>query len=475
MDAFFFGPGAFAGMRPPERRAVLIVKDAGCSQQFRKFIYQSLLFRSFFSMKETVLDVIVIGAGFAGLSASYHLKKYGLSHLVFERGKIGESWRSQRWDTFRLNSTNRLNVLPGMICDEEIAELFPAASAFVSSMEQYVSGCQLPVRENSKVISIKKSGEFFGVEVISNNLIDRYYCRQVVIASGAANEIKTPSFSKNISREIKQLHTSEFRNAGELPPGAVLVAGGAQSGVQIAADLLAGGRKVWLSTSKVARIPRWYRGKDIFYWLIDTKIYDTRAEEITDPIMLESRNPQVSGTGSGRDTVSFQLLAKKGAIILGKMDSADEQNVFFQPDAAMHVKFADGYSQKIKEIIDDFIIENELISPAPHYDEADMPDTEAACASSITSLNLRENNISSIIWTTGFNSDLSYIKLPVFDDNGKLIHHDGITAVPGLYFIGYPWQRSRKSTILFGILEDAAFVTDKVYCDSKKISHQPQF
>jgi putative flavoprotein involved in K+ transport len=328
-------------------------------------------------MKDTVLDVIVVGAGFAGLSASYHLKKYGLNHLVFERGRIGESWRSQRWDAFRLNSTNRLNVLPGMICDEETAELFPGTPAFVFSLEQYVSTCQLPVQENSKVISIEKTGEFFDVAVLSNNLIKTYYCKQIIIASGAANEIKIPSFSKNISPEIKQLHTSEFRNAVELPPGAVLVVGSAQSGVQIAADLLATGRKVWLSTSKVARIPRWYCGKDIFYWLIDMKYYDIRAGQVTDPEVLESRNPQVSGTGSGKDTISLQQLAKKGAIILGKTDSADEQNVFFQPDAAMHVKFADEFSHKIKKMIDDFIVENELMAPPPHYDEADTPDTEA--------------------------------------------------------------------------------------------------
>jgi putative flavoprotein involved in K+ transport len=233
-------------------------------------------------MKETVLDVIVVGAGFAGLSASYHLNKYGLNHLVFERRKIGESWRSQRWDAFRLNSTNRLNVLPGRICDEKIAELFPGAPDFVSSLEQYVSSRKLPVEEYSKVISIEKAGAFFDVAVLSNNIIKTYCCKQVIIASGAANEIEIPSFSKNISSEIKQLHTSEYRSADKLPPGAVLVVGSAQSGVQIAADLLEAGRKVWLSTSRVARMPRWYRGKDIFYWLIDTKAYDTRADQVTD-------------------------------------------------------------------------------------------------------------------------------------------------------------------------------------------------
>ncbi len=419
-------------------------------------------------MKEAVLDVIVVGAGFAGLSASYHLKKFGLSYGVFERGKIGESWRSQRWDSFRLNSTNRLNVLPGMGCEDEIAELFPGAPGFVSSLERYVSSCQLPVRENSKVVAIEKAGEYFEVAVLSNNLVKNYCCRQIVIASGSANEIKIPPFSKDISPEIKQLHTSEYRNAGQLPEGSVLVAGSAQSGVQIAEDLLASGKKVYLSTSKVARIPRWYRGKDIFYWLIDTKSYDIRADEVTDAQMLESRNPQVAGTGSGRDTVSLQSLAKKGAVILGKMNNADKSNAFFQPNAATHVKFADEFSLKLKKRIDDYIFENQLVAPAPHYDENDVPDTEATCASSITCLNWKENNISSIIWSTGFDADHSYIRLPVLDDKGKLIHHDGVSVIPGLYFLGHPWMRSRKSTILFGILEDAAFIADRLYNDRNK-------
>ena len=381
---------------------------------------------------------------------------------------MGESWRSQRWDAFRLNSTNRLNVLRGMICDEDTAEIFPDAPAFVSSLEQYVSAGQLPVGENSKIISVEKTKEFFDVAVQSNNLINMYCCKQVIIATGSANEIKIPSFSKNISPDIKQLHTSEYRNAGKLPAGDVLVVGSAQSGVQIAADLRAAGKKVWLSTSKVARIPPWYRGKDIFYWLVDIKAYDIKAGQLTDPQTMESRNPQISGTGSGKDTVCLQQLTKKEAIILGKMDRADEQNVFFQSDAAAHVKFADECSLNMKKTIDDFIIENKLEAPAPHYDEADMPDAECACASSLTSLNLRENNISSVTWSTGFNLDLSYIKLAVFDDKGRLIHQDGMTAVPGLYFIGYSWLRSRKSNILFGIREDAAFITNKVYSDAKK-------
>ena len=420
-------------------------------------------------MTETLFDVIVVGAGYSGLAASYHLKEHGLNHIIFERGKIGETWRSQRWDSFRFNSTNKLNVLPGEDPDPADPDSFSSSPAFVSALEQYTKIHQLPVSENSKVVSIEKPGEFFIVQVSSNNVIKNYFSKQVLIASGAANEIRIPSFSKTISKDIKQLHTSEYKNADQLPNGAVLVVGGAQSGCQITEDLLNAGRMVYLSTSMVGRIPRWYRGRDIFYWVKETKFYDIKAEEVEDPKMLELRPPQVSGTGSGRDSMSLQSLSKRGAVILGKMNNANENTVFFQQDAAQHVKFADEFSQKIKKMVDDYIMENNLSASPAHYDEADIPDVDTSCASKITSLGLKENNINAIIWSTGFDHDHSYIKLPVFDDKGKLMLKDGIPGFPGIYFLGYPWLRNRKSPILFGIIEDAKLVVDHLYNVQKKI------
>jgi len=412
-------------------------------------------------MKETLFDVIIVGAGYSGLCASYHLKKYGLRHIIFERGKVGESWRSQRWDNFRFNSTNKLNVLPG---DKETddPDSFGMVSQFVSSLEQYVTTHQLPIAENSKVILVEKPGEFFQVTVESNTNIKKYLGKQVLIASGAANEIKIPSLAKNISKDIKQLHTCEYRNTNQLPAGAVLVVGGAQSGIQIAEDLIHEGRKVYLSTSKVPRIPRWYRGKDIFYWIMDAKFYEVKAEEIEDTDQLNLKPPHVSGTGTGKHSLSLQSLAKQGVVILGKLDNVDETHVFFQPNAAEHVKFADEFSQKIKKMIDDHINENNLSVSPPHFDEADIPDVNASCASPITVLNLKENNINTIIWSTGFSADYSFINLPVFDKDGKLRHKDGIPEFPGLYFLGYPWLRSRKSPILFGIIVDVEFVVDTI-------------
>ena len=407
-------------------------------------------------------EVIVVGAGYAGICASYYLKKRGLDHIIFERGKIGESWRSQRWDNFRFNSTNKLNLLPG-VKECEDPDGFGTAPDFVHALERYVSTNDLPVKENTKVISIERPRDNFQVRVLSNGKIEDYFSKQILIASGASNENIIPSLTKEVPRDIKQFHTSEYKNEKQLPKGDVLVVGGAQSGIQITEDLLNANRKVFFSTSKVGRIPRWYRGQDIFYWIKDAKLYDVKAEEIKDPKLLDLKPPHVSGTGDGKTALSLQSIAKRGAIILGKLEKFDGVSAFFASNAPDHIRFADDFSQKLKKIIDEHIEKNKLAAPAPHYDEADLPDINARCASLITSLNLKEENINTIIWATGFDHDLSYIKLPVVDKKRKLIHNEGLAPIPGLYFLGYPWMRSRKSPILFGIIEDAEYIVDRLY------------
>ena len=334
-------------------------------------------------------DVIVVGAGYSGICASYNLKKKGLDHIVFERGKIGESWHSQRWDSFRFNSTNKLNLLPGETeCDNP--DGFGTAPDFVNKLAHYVSTNDLPVKERRKVISIEKTGDNFQVKVLSNGSVEDYFSKQILIASGASNENIIPSLSKDIPGDIKQFHTSEYKNEKQLPEGAVLVVGGAQSGIQITEDLLNANRKVFFSTSKVGRIPRWYRGQDIFYWVIDMKFYDVKAEEINDPVLLDLKPPHVSGTGDGKTALSLQSIAKRGAIILGKLHKIEGGNALFESNAAEHIRFADEFSQNVKKLIDEYIEKNKLTAPATHHDEADLPDKNANCASPITSLDLKK-------------------------------------------------------------------------------------
>jgi putative flavoprotein involved in K+ transport len=258
------------------------------------------------------------------------------------------------------------------------------------------------------------------------------------------------------------LHASEYRNAGSLPAGAVLVVGSAQSGVQIAEDLVESGRKVYLSTSKVARVPRRYRGVDCIEWMKLAGVLDLRTEEVPDPQVLMMKQPQVSGVGVRGKTVSLQGLARKGAVILGKLEAADADGLRFKSNAAEHVKFADAFSQQFKDLIDEFIIKTDIDAAPAEVDEEDLPDTNADCASKITSLNFKKDKISSVIWATGFTGDFNYLKLPVFDSDGTLKHTNGITDVDGLYIVGFPWLRKRKSGIVLGVEEDARFISQKL-------------
>ena len=416
-------------------------------------------------MSDAVLDVAVIGAGHAGLSISYCLKQYSLKHLVFEQGRIGEVWLSQRWNSFAMNTANKKNVLPGQTYSGNNPDGFGTASEFVSSLKAYTSEFQLPVLEHSKVISVTKADgeQSFTISVSENGTIKTYQSKQVIVSSGSQNEKRIPSFSKNISLGILQLHTSEYRSASQLPEGAVLIIGSAQSGCQIAEDLADTGRKVYLSTSMVARIPRRYRGKDIIDWLTSMGFFNLPTETVTDPKVLGMKVPLLSGIGELGHTLSYQLLAKKGVTILGKMENADADSLFFVPNASEHIKFGDGFSLKAKGMVDEFILKNQISAVNPEIDTADVPDNDASCASSITLLNLKEQNITSIIWTTGFNGDFSYLKLPIsFANDGNPNHKNGISEIKGLYFLGLPWLRMRKSSMIFGINDDAAFIADVV-------------
>lgn len=416
-------------------------------------------------MNSNKLDVIVIGAGHAGLSISYYLRKLNLDHLVFEKGSIGDTWLNQRWDSFKFNTPIKVNLLPGQENTLNDAEGFWSALEFVSLLEDYSNTFRLPVVENSQVLSVEKdlvSGDFSVIVSSGNGSVNHYRCKQVVVASGAQNRKFIPAFAGKISKEITQLHAGEYRNASTIPEGAVLVVGSAQSGVQIAEDLINSGRKVFISTSKVARVPRRYRGRDIVDWLIQTGFYDVHKKEVDDPEIFRSRFPQISGAGPQGHTLSLQLLAQKGATILGKAEDAASFTVGLQPDGAAHVKFADESSWKVKKTIDDYILHSGIKAPPPEEDPADVPDYSASCARESTALNLKGNNISCIIWTTGFASDFSYLKLPVFNGSGELKHDEGISDVEGLYFLGIPWLRKRKSGIILGINEDAEFIAEKL-------------
>jgi len=409
-------------------------------------------------MPESALDVAVIGGGHAGLATSNLLASHGLRHVVFEKARIGETWRTQRWDSFALNSPNRFNMLPGDSYEGSNPDGFDTAAGFVSYLEAYASRHRLPVEELTRVVSVIRTGDAYHLTVEHRGATRRYSCRQVVIASGSMNELKSPPFAESIAPSIKQFHAGNYRSAAQLPKGGVLVVGSAQSGLQVAEDLIEAGRHVWLSTSAVGRVPRRYRGKDILDWLIEVGFYDAKTEEVSNPKILDLKQPQVSGVGPMGHTLSLQALARRGAVILGKASGASRTVINLLPDAAENVGFSDAFSANIKALIEKYISEIHLDAPSPDTDPADEPDVGAACVSPATSLDLRKEGIKSIVWATGFAGDFSYLMGHPFDREGKPVHRNGITNLPGLYAVGFPWLRKRKSGIVYGVNEDAEFI-----------------
>jgi len=412
-----------------------------------------------------MLDTVIVGGGQAGLGVSYFLQQNGHKHILFERGRIGESWLSQRWDSFRLNTSNLRNTLPGLPYDGPEADGFSPINTLVDYFQKYVDRFQLPVRTGVTVLSIERAEDKEGF-VVKTRADDGHEesvsSRSVVIASGIQRLPRIPALHAKLPRDITSYHTADYRNPQGLPPGAVVVVGSGQSGCQIVEDLLAAGRTVYLCTSKVGRVPRRYRGKDLVEWWVDTKFWDVTYASLQDKSISRASQPQISGIGRYGHTVSLQNLAGQGAVILGRLLDIESDTMILGDDAAAHVHFADEFSQRIKNDIDAYLERMHITPPPLEDDPADAPDPEAQCASPLRQLPLNESNISTVIWATGFTGDFSWIHLPILDNQNKPIHERGISRERGLYFVGFPWLNSRKSGIIYGVEEDANFIANAI-------------
>lgn len=413
----------------------------------------------------TTFDTVIVGAGQAGLGVSYFLQQNGRKHIVFEQGRVGESWLSQRWDSFKLNTPNFINVLPGLPYDGLEPDGFWRPDELVHYFQRYIEHFQLPVRTGVTVVSVEQSedeGHFIVKTKTDGDREESVTSRSVVIACGSQRTPKFPATRPRLPDDIVQLHTADYHSPAALPPGAVVVIGSGQSGCQITEDLLSAGRTVYLCTSKVGRAPRRYRGRDTLEWWIDMKFLDVTFASLEDKARSRAAQPHVSGLGRHGHTVSLQYLARQGAVILGRLLDVEGSQLILNDDAAAHVHFADGFSQRIKDGIDAYLAQAGITPPPIEADPADVPDPQAECVSPLRRLDLREAKVSTVIWTTGFTSDFSWIHLPVLDAEGRPIYQRGISPVPGLYFIGFPWLSSGKSGIIYGIDEDAHYIADTI-------------
>jgi len=406
-----------------------------------------------------VLDAVVIGAGHAGLAASQRLADAGLDHVVLERGAIGESWRSQRWDSFALNTPNRMNRLPGAAADDADPDGFEARDAWVARLGRYARQHGLPVRERTTVRAVESDGDVF---TISTDTGSSLRAHNVIVASGMVNAPKIPAAAGSIDPRIDRLTAGTYRAAGSLRPGAVLVVGSAQSGCQIAEDLRDAGREVYLATGKVGRLRRRMRGRDSIVWLSESGWLEQRPADLRDPAMVRLPQAQISGVGPRGRTVSLQALAASGITLLGRFTGAAGTRARFAPDLPEHVRFADQLAGQMRMHVDDHIARAGIAAPPSEHDAADTPVSDPATFTAPLELDLADRDITTVIFTTGFTGDLSWLRVPAVDPSGAPIHDEGRSPVAGLWFLGWSWMRKRKSGIIWGADEDSAHIVRQV-------------
>lgn len=412
---------------------------------------------------DDVFDVIIVGAGQAGLAVSYYLKRDGRRFVVLERGRVGETWRSQRWDSFALNTPNWANVLPGYPYDGPEPDGFWRRDELVSYFERYVGKFDLPVRFGAAVTAVERSAGGDGFIVRTDDAAAAsLQARSVVVAAGILQKPRIPGLSADLPDSVAQLHTADYRSPAALPPGAVVVVGGGQSGCQIAEELLRAGRTVYLCTSKVARLPRRYRGREVLEWLVEAGFFDEAVDELEDPAIRFATQPQISGVGRHGHTVSLQQLERDGARLLGRLIGVEGGTLVADDRLPEYIAFADERSAKFKRDIDDYIARAGLEAPPAEGDPADAPAPPDAGRRAPTRLDLVEADVGAIVWCTGFTGDFSWLHLPVLDDDGMPRHEKGISPEPGIYFIGFPWLSRRKSGIIYGVVEDAERIASAI-------------
>ena len=408
-------------------------------------------------------DAVVVGAGHAGLGVSYFLKEAGCSHIVFERGDIAETWRSQRWDSFAVNTPNFINGLPGQEYDGDEPDGFWLRDELVANLQHYADHFELPIQTRTSVVKVEpQNGHFRVLAEDQNGQTQELTARNVVVASGIMQTPMIPALGTRVPDDILQLHTATYRNPEALPEGGVVIVGSGQSGCQIAEDIAGTGRNMYLCTSKVGRLARRYRGRDMLDWWVDMGFWDVTPDELEDPSILKMKQPQISGVGRFGRSVSLQHLASQGVKIVGRLVDVEGGVLQFDDSARENVIFGDTMSARFKQMIDDYVQREGIDAPAPEPDPADEPDPEARCVTDVDQLDLREAGVTTIIWATGFTASFDWLKVPALDDAGVPIHKRGISSVDGVYFAGFPWLSKRKSGVIYGINEDARRVVDHI-------------
>ena len=402
----------------------------------------------------TRVETLIIGAGQAGLALSHHLTGQRRPHVLLDRGRVGERWRSERWDSFKLLTPNWLNRLPGVEYDGADPDGFMDKAAVVGLFERYARSFDAPVHTGVAVHRVRRADRSW--RVTSDH--GPFTADNVVIATGHHALPRIPMDpATRLPADITQLHTSHYRNPRQLPDGGVLVVGAGPSGQQIADELALAGRRVVLAAGRHRTLPRRYRGHDTHWWMQQMGTFDRTVDSLADPQAVRSAPAFVLAGGCA--DLDLRRLVAHGVIPTGRLAGVMGATARFADDLAATVAGADRNLLTFRQSVDDFVARHG-IACAPPDDVPPPPGAWAAHAP--RQLQLDRAGIRSVIWATGYRRDFSWIDADVFDATGEPVQRRGVTAADGLYFLGLRWMHHRGSDTIHGVGADAAHLANVI-------------
>jgi putative flavoprotein involved in K+ transport len=378
----------------------------------------------------------------------------GIEHVAMERGRLAERWRSERWGSLRLLTPNWQSRLPGFRYQGSDPEGFMTMPEVVSYLQTYARSFVAPVEEGTTVLSVARSDSDYRVDT------DRgaWRAENVVIATGYCDHPFVPPLVSGLSRDVCQLVPTRYQNPGLLPEGGVLVVGASASGVQIADELLESGRSVTLAVGRHTRLPRRYRGRDILWWFDALGIFDENAHEVKDR-SASRQQPSLQLAGRNDRSVDLMSLEARGVRLTGRATGASGSTVFFADDLVSYTAAADVKLARLLHRIDEYIVDAGLESEVSE-EEPFVPFVWPKPAP--MEIDLRSERITTVLWATGFRRRYPWLHVPVLDERGEIRHEGGITEAAGLYVLGLPFLRRRKSSFLDGVGQDALELSEHI-------------
>jgi putative flavoprotein involved in K+ transport len=395
---------------------------------------------------------VVIGAGHAGLAASRCLAERAIDHVVLERGEIANSWRCERWDSLRLLTPNWQSRLPGYQYEGADPDGYMTMREVIDFISRFAAVSRAPVRTQTTVTSVSQADGGYRVATSNGEL----HCRAVVLASGACNVPSVPSVRAAVPPSVQCFTPFDYHNPDRLPDGGVLVIGASATGVQLADEIQRSGRRVTLSVGEHVRLPRTYRGRDVLWWMDASGVWDQRYDEIDDLTRARGLpSPQLVGTPE-RMTLDLNVLSTHGVELVGRLSAVRDGVALFSGGLRNQFALADLKMERLLDTFDEWAQGKHRADVAPR----ERFEPTRAPASSRLGLDLRTGEIRSIVWATGFRPEYGWLDVPVLDNKGHLRHEGGVVDAPGMYALGLPVLRRRKSSFIHGAEDDARDVVD---------------